>query len=249
MAGKLQNLEESVQHAQVQEREALAAGNMNAYRAWMIRKARLTEGISQEELAKRMGIQQSQIARLENVDYEGQQLLTILQIAKALGRPFVPPRIEAIKPVKSLGYYPPIVLDFTPSPEEILSQIKPSFAEEAKQRLSRFPYFEQTGSDFIITTRHGKKVNLSDAESRSIVSQMGQLQYWELMNIAEFLFKWNKDLEAKPMIALHTTHFEIEFFDYERAYEFFSEMAGKWEDWGKEGSNLDGGRSTACRMA
>jgi len=52
--------------------------------AWL-REAREKEGISQTELAKRIGTTGSVISRLEDPDYEGHSLKTLQRIVTALG--------------------------------------------------------------------------------------------------------------------------------------------------------------------
>ena len=54
-----------------------------------------------------------------------------------------------------------------------------------------------------------------------------------MMNLSEFLFKWNIDSNAEPVLEIQTTHFDIEFYDHEKCYEFLSDMAAKWDEWGK----------------
>ena len=52
----------------------------------MIYDARTQAGLTQEELAKRVGTKQPVIARLEDADYEGHSLNMLQRIAKALNR-------------------------------------------------------------------------------------------------------------------------------------------------------------------
>jgi len=58
----------------------------NANIAHAIHSARVECGLTQTELAKRIGTYQSVIARLENDDYDGHSLLLVRKIAAALGR-------------------------------------------------------------------------------------------------------------------------------------------------------------------
>ena len=52
--------------------------------ARMIHDARTTAGLTQKQLAEKIGTQQSTIARLEDADYEGHSLRMLRRIATAL---------------------------------------------------------------------------------------------------------------------------------------------------------------------
>lgn len=54
--------------------------------ALAIRKAREEAGLTQEELAKKIGTTQSVISRLEDADYEGHTLSMLHRIAEVLNR-------------------------------------------------------------------------------------------------------------------------------------------------------------------
>src|SRR5438105_4826687 len=68
---------------------------MNAAVAQLIYAARNKAGLSQAELAERIGTKQSVISRLEDADYEGHSLSMLHRIAAALGQcmeiRFLPP--------------------------------------------------------------------------------------------------------------------------------------------------------------
>ena len=64
-------IEEEIIHAQV---------------ARMIYEARARAGLTQQQLADRIGTKQSVIARLEDADYEGHSLTMLQRIAAALGQ-------------------------------------------------------------------------------------------------------------------------------------------------------------------
>ena len=49
-------------------------------------EARTQAGLTQKELADRVGMHQSAIARLEDADYDGHSLKTLERIASALGK-------------------------------------------------------------------------------------------------------------------------------------------------------------------
>ncbi len=54
--------------------------------AVQIIKARNEAGLTQKELACRIGTAQSVISRIESFDYEGTKLGTLLRVAEALGK-------------------------------------------------------------------------------------------------------------------------------------------------------------------
>ena|SRR5690349_10366602 len=59
---------------------------VNAAVAQLIYEARNKAGLSQAELAERIGTKQSVISRLEDADYEGHSLSMLHRIAAALGQ-------------------------------------------------------------------------------------------------------------------------------------------------------------------
>jgi ribosome-binding protein aMBF1 (putative translation factor) len=59
---------------------------VNAAVAQLIYEARNKAGLSQAELARRIGTRQSVISRLEDADYEGHSLSMLQRIAAALGQ-------------------------------------------------------------------------------------------------------------------------------------------------------------------
>lgn len=67
----------------------------NAAVAQLIYGARMKAGLSQAQLAERIGTRQSVISRLEDADYEGHSLNMLQRIASALGQcleiRFLPP--------------------------------------------------------------------------------------------------------------------------------------------------------------
>jgi ribosome-binding protein aMBF1 (putative translation factor) len=67
-------------------RRLIDAERVNADIAQMIYDARTQAGLTQEELAKRVGTKQPVIARLEDADYEWHSLNMLQRIAKALNR-------------------------------------------------------------------------------------------------------------------------------------------------------------------
>ena len=69
------------------QREAsLVAERLNAEIASMVYDLRTEAGLTQKELAGRIGTKQSVISRLEDADYEGHSLSILRRIAKALNR-------------------------------------------------------------------------------------------------------------------------------------------------------------------
>jgi len=61
-----------------EERQRVALGDL-------IRDLREGQGLTQTQLAKKVGTTQSSIARIEDANYTGQKLATIAKIAAALG--------------------------------------------------------------------------------------------------------------------------------------------------------------------
>lgn len=62
---------------------------LNLRIAMLIYDAREEAGLSQAQLAKMIGTQQSVISRLEDADYEGHSLGMLQRIAKALGKTLI----------------------------------------------------------------------------------------------------------------------------------------------------------------
>jgi len=60
-----------------QEKERLSA-------ACLIHEARTRAGLTQKELAEKVGTKQSVISRMENADYEGHTLSMLMKVAEAL---------------------------------------------------------------------------------------------------------------------------------------------------------------------
>jgi transcriptional regulator with XRE-family HTH domain len=75
---------------QLAENSELAAlveeESFNADVATEIYEARKNAGLTQRQLAEKIGTHQSVIARLEGSDYDGQSLAMLKRIAKALGK-------------------------------------------------------------------------------------------------------------------------------------------------------------------
>jgi ribosome-binding protein aMBF1 (putative translation factor) len=66
--------------------EMLAEASLNAELAQLIYGARTRAGLTQKQLAERIGTKQSVIARLEDADYEGHSLSMLQKIANALNQ-------------------------------------------------------------------------------------------------------------------------------------------------------------------
>lgn len=66
--------------------EAYEEAKLNRKIGDMISDAREEAGLSQAQLAKLVGTQQSVISRLEDADYEGHSLSMLQRIAKALNK-------------------------------------------------------------------------------------------------------------------------------------------------------------------
>jgi ribosome-binding protein aMBF1 (putative translation factor) len=76
-------------------RRLMEEARVNAAAAQLIYAARTKAGLSQAQLAERIGTKQSVISRLEDADYEGHSLNMLQRIAAALGQcleiRFLPP--------------------------------------------------------------------------------------------------------------------------------------------------------------
>jgi ribosome-binding protein aMBF1 (putative translation factor) len=66
--------------------DMLEEATLNARVAQLIYHARTAAGLTQQQLADRIGTQQSVIARLEDADYEGHSLSMLHRIAEALNK-------------------------------------------------------------------------------------------------------------------------------------------------------------------
>ena len=66
--------------------ELVRVASLNAWVAQLIYEARSSAGLTQRELADRVGTTQSVIARLEDADYTGHSLSMLQRIARALNR-------------------------------------------------------------------------------------------------------------------------------------------------------------------
>jgi len=75
--------------------ERIQADKLNVRVAMLIYHVRTEAGISQTELAKRVGTSQPNIARLEDADYEGHSLSMLQRIAEALGKQIEIHMVEA----------------------------------------------------------------------------------------------------------------------------------------------------------
>ena len=67
-------------------RQMIAEETLNAQVARMIYEARTAAGLTQKELAERIGTKQPVIARLEAADYQGHSLSMLHRVAAALGK-------------------------------------------------------------------------------------------------------------------------------------------------------------------
>jgi ribosome-binding protein aMBF1 (putative translation factor) len=70
-------------------RQLIADESINAAVAQMIYDARTKAGLTQKQLAERVGTKQPVIARLEDADYDGHSLSMLNRIARALDQRLV----------------------------------------------------------------------------------------------------------------------------------------------------------------
>lgn len=66
--------------------EMVKESSLNAKLAQLIYEGRIRAGLTQQQLAERIGTKQSVIARLEDADYEGHSLSMLQKIARALNQ-------------------------------------------------------------------------------------------------------------------------------------------------------------------
>ncbi|PZV09816.1 MAG: transcriptional regulator [Leptolyngbya sp.] len=66
--------------------EMIKESSFNAELAQLIYQARTHAGLTQQQLADRIGTKQSVIARLEDAQYEGHSLSTLQKIARVLNQ-------------------------------------------------------------------------------------------------------------------------------------------------------------------
>src|SRR5260221_14712478 len=67
-------------------RRLLQEARVNAAVSLLVYEARTKAGLSQEELAKKIGATQSVISRLEDADYDGHSLSMLYRIAEVLNK-------------------------------------------------------------------------------------------------------------------------------------------------------------------
>jgi ribosome-binding protein aMBF1 (putative translation factor) len=77
---------ENMTQADPELEEMVKEASLNAAVAQLIYDARSKAGLTQQQLAARIGTQQSVIARLEDADYEGHSLSMLQRIACALNQ-------------------------------------------------------------------------------------------------------------------------------------------------------------------
>jgi DNA-binding XRE family transcriptional regulator len=66
--------------------QQVATDKLNVRVAMLVYQVRTEAGLTQAELAERVGTAQPNIARLEDADYEGHSLSMLQRIAEALGK-------------------------------------------------------------------------------------------------------------------------------------------------------------------
>ena len=80
------NILDSLHQEDLEIQAMIAEATLNARVAQMIHHARTDAGLTQQQLAERIGTKQSVIARLEDADYEGHSLSMLQRIAEALNQ-------------------------------------------------------------------------------------------------------------------------------------------------------------------
>ena len=85
-ADALEILEQALSKRSPKTRERIELEYLNALVAQLIYEARTKAGLTQAELAKRVGTSQPVIARLENASYRGHSLSMLQRIASAVDK-------------------------------------------------------------------------------------------------------------------------------------------------------------------
>lgn len=125
---------------------------------------------------------------------------------------------------------PPILLDYSPSGQELLDQINPVFHEPATRIMNPLPYVRNRDGNWIA---YGKKAQYGIDEYKPF-SQLAIGDFWELMNLAEFVLRHRKDKDSQGIFKFRTTWFSIEFTDLDLCVAFLFDMEGKWTEWLEE---------------
>ena len=143
--------------------------------------------------------------------------------------------------------HPPLLRGFHPDADAIRTQIQPSVLPQANHILDRIPFFQEEGGTFITAAPSGKKLRLDDPSARQQAAKNAIGDYWELMNLAEFVFHFKKKKNAKVVFRIETTDYAIEFDDYDKCFKFLSDREAEWESWARGANADDGRRRSASR--
>ena len=109
----------------------------NAAVAQLIYSARTKAGLSQADLAEKLGTKQSVISRLEDADYEGHSLSMLQRIAAALGQymeiRFLPPVEKVEQPILDMPLLGPQFVNAIP---QIIRRRTPEFVAKLSQQFN-----------------------------------------------------------------------------------------------------------------
>jgi transcriptional regulator with XRE-family HTH domain len=108
--GVTKNLAEAIRRKLASDSDLAAAVDTERFNlnvGSVIHEARISAGLTQQQLADRVGMYQSAIARLEDADYDGHSLKTLERIAVALGK-----RIEISLAEESIARQPSLTEEF-----------------------------------------------------------------------------------------------------------------------------------------
>ena len=108
--GVTKNLAEAIRRKLASDNDLAAAVDAERFNlnvGSVIYEARTSAGLTQQQLADRVGMYQSAIARLEDADYDGHSLKTLERIAFALGK-----RIEISFTEQSTARQPSLTQEF-----------------------------------------------------------------------------------------------------------------------------------------
>jgi transcriptional regulator with XRE-family HTH domain len=144
---------------------AVDAERFNINVSSVIHEARSAAGLTQQQLAERVGMHQSAIARLEDADYDGHSLKTLERIAFAFGK-----RIEIRFVEQSAAAQPPLTDRFvfdSLNLEETTASFSPPFLGagviyQPDGTILQAPLPQYSASTSVVALPHPREVSTND---------------------------------------------------------------------------------------